>query len=105
DTGTQPMSRPKSICLSLVDNNESANLIFRHGKNEMPLLYIAVPALGFDEEELRVEYQLTEEWTFSVGGRSASLGDRSRTSGETEELKFRYVLPIIDGQVKRKAKI
>jgi len=97
ETGAQPMSSVKPLCLSLVDNNESANLIFRQGSTEKPLLYVAVPALGFDEEELRVEYQLTEEWTFRVEGRSASLGERSRTSNETEELQFRYVLPVIDG--------
>jgi hypothetical protein len=101
DTGSQPMRSPRSICLSLVDNNESANLIFRQGSSEEPLLYVAVPAFGFDEEELRVDYQLTEEWTFSVGGRSASLGDRSHTNNETEELKFRYVLPVINDQVQR----
>jgi len=35
----------------------------------------------------------------------ASLGECSRTSAETEELKFRYVLPAIERQAKRKAQI
>jgi hypothetical protein len=91
--GAQPMSTPKPVFLSLVDNANSANLIFRHGIEIKPLLYMTVPALGFDDEELRLDYQLTSEWTFSAVGRSTSLGNRSRTEDETEELKFRYLLP------------
>lgn len=93
--GTQPMSSAKPVFLSLVDNANSANLIFRHGLEVKPLLHMTVPVLGFDEEELRLDYQLTPEWTFRVVGYSKSLGDRSRTPGETEELKFRYLLPAV----------
>jgi hypothetical protein len=56
---------------------------------------MTVPVLGFDEEELRLDYQLTAEWTFRAVGYSKSLGDRSRTPDETEELKFRYLLPMV----------
>lgn len=91
----RPSKDSRILSLVLVDNAPSAQLIFRQGANHMrtgkPILQFHVPAQGFDEEEVRLKYRLTEELTFEAVGQSHSRGES--ISRETEELEFTYAIP------------
>jgi hypothetical protein len=93
----RPTKQFRSLSLALVDNSPSAQLIFRQANGTVgvgrPILQFHVPAQGFDEEEVRLEYRLTEELTFQAVGQSQSRGPGSKTPRETEELEFTYAIP------------
>jgi hypothetical protein len=93
----RPSKQFRSLSLALVDNSPSAQLIFRQANGAVglgrPMLQFHVPAQGFDEEEVQLQYRLTEELTFQAVGQSQSCGPSSRTPRETEELEFTYAIP------------
>lgn len=93
----RPSKQSRSLSLALVDNSPSAQLIFRQGMSHTgtgrPILQFHVPAQGFDEEEVRLQYRLTEELTFEAIGQSHGRGERSKVRRETEELEVTYAIP------------
>ncbi|MBK7928962.1 MAG: Hsp70 family protein [Bryobacterales bacterium] len=79
----RPSKQSRSLSLVLVDNAPSAQLIFHQGANctgtGRPILQFHVPAQGFDEEEVRLQYRLTEELTFEAIGQRHSREGGTKT--------------------------
>jgi hypothetical protein len=53
---------------------------------------MAVPAMGFDKEDILLNYRLTEDLTFHLRGHSSARGIKAAVEQETEELLFSYKL-------------
>ena len=51
---------------------------------------MAVPTLGFDQEDILLNYRLTEDLTFHVRGHSSARGIATAQERESEELLFGY---------------
>ena len=96
--GDHSGSAKGTVSLALVEDAASANIIIErkseHGNERETALQFSVPTQGFDLEEIRLDYLLTEDLTFHVSGRSLARTKASKQERETGELRFRY---SIDG--------
>jgi len=92
--GDRPAAETTSLALSLVEEAPAANIIIdkRRGDHSQPTaaLQFSVPTMGFDQEEIRLEYRLTEDLTFHIMAQSKGRGPRSMVERETGELHFGY---------------
>jgi len=94
--GERPGARG-TLSLQLVDGSREARILpYRHvdGTDE-PLreLHMTIPAQGFLDEEIRLDYELTRDQTFRMQGHSRALGngnDRNCIIKESEDLRFAY---------------
>ena len=85
-----------SVSLALIEDSGSANIIIeRHlnnGAKPETAIQFTVPTQGFDLEEIRLEYQLSEDLTFQVGAQSMAKTAADRVRLETGELRFVYAI-------------
>ena len=85
-----------TVSLALVEDTRAANIIVeRHlGNGGMPetALAFAIPTQGFDLEEIRLDYHLSEDLTFQVSGQSMARDTGTRVERETGELRFTYAI-------------
>ena len=83
-----------SVSLALVEDSKAANIIidrqFDPNSECETVLQFSVPTQGFDLEEVRLDYSLTEDLTFHVSGRSLAKNSKTTIERETSELRFRY---------------
>jgi hypothetical protein len=95
-SGERSGGAKKSVSLALVEDSRAANIIIdrqidQYGERQTALQF-AVPTQGFDLEDIRLDYSLTEDLTFRVSGRSLARTNASRVERETGELRFKYSL-------------
>jgi molecular chaperone DnaK len=87
---------PRSVSVALVEDSRAANIIIdrriENASERQTALQFSVPTQGFDLEEIRLDYLLTDDLTFRVVGRSFARNQGSKVERETGELRFRYVL-------------
>lgn len=85
-----------AVSLALIEDSRSANIVIeRHlsnGAKPETALQFAVPTQGFDLEEIRLQYELTEDLTFAVRAHSAAKSGRDEVQRETGELRFAYAI-------------
>ena len=95
-SGERSGSAKKSVSLALVEDSKAANIIIDRRIDEyaerQTALQFSVPTQGFDLEDVRLDYSLTEDLTFHVSGCSAARNNASRVERETGELRFKYSL-------------
>jgi hypothetical protein len=51
-----------------------------------------VPTLGFDREEIKVSYRVSEDLVFELEASSTAMGTSSRRIRECPDLRFTYEL-------------
>jgi len=95
--GASPTVNSFDLSVSLVEDARQANILVNrlpsgdHGSAQ-GLLQMAVPAMGFDKEDILLNYRLTEDLTFHLRGHSSARGIKAAVEQETEELLFSYKL-------------
>jgi molecular chaperone DnaK len=92
--GERAFDRPRQVALSLVEDSRQANIIVE--KRVIPdslrrerVMAFGVDTLGFDLEELRVNYKISQDLILNI--RACSLATGSREAGdEYGKLRFAY---------------
>ena len=94
--GDRSGSTKRSVSLALVEDARAANIIIQRQINQIAepetALQFSIPTQGFDLEEIRLDYLLTEDLTFHVAGRSLAKSEAVRVERETGELRFMYAI-------------
>jgi hypothetical protein len=82
--------------LALVDDARAANIIIQRQINPATepetALQFSIPTQGFDLEEIRLDYLLTEDLTFRVAAQSLTKDATTSVERETGELQFTYAI-------------
>jgi molecular chaperone DnaK len=84
-----------SFSLSLIEDSQHASLIVdRWVSRDRPrnAFQFSVPTLGFDREEIKVSYRISEDLVFELEALSTALGASSRRIRECSDLRFTYEL-------------
>jgi molecular chaperone DnaK len=94
--GSVPTATCIGLSVALIEDSTQANILIDRISSEhldpRRLLQFAVPAMGFDQEDIKLSYRLTEDLTFKIRGESTARGEPSLTEKETGELVFAYQL-------------
>ncbi len=79
-----------------MEDARAANIIIQrqinHAAEPETALQFSIPTQGFDLEEIRLDYLLTEDLTFRVAGRSLAKDKAASVERETGELRFTYAI-------------
>ena len=93
--GERVFDRPRELALSLVEDARQANIIVeKRTKGDSTgserILAFSVDTLGFDLEELRLNYSISQDLILKVRASSAAMGTRDGAGGEYGKLRFAY---------------
>ena len=94
--GNRSGSTKQSVSLALVEDTRAANIIIQrqtdHTAEPETALQFSIPTQGFDLEEIRLDYLLTEDLTFHIAGGSLAKNEATSVERETGELRFTYAI-------------
>jgi len=94
--GDRAGSTKRSVSLALVEDARAANIIIQRQINQIAepetALQFSIPTQGFDLEEIRLDYLLTEDLTFHIAGQSLAKNEATSVERETGELRFMYAI-------------
>jgi molecular chaperone DnaK len=93
--GERAFKRQRELALSLVEDSRQANIIVekrakRDSAGSERILAFSVDTLGFDLEELRLNYNITHDLILKLRASSAAMGSRDGAGGEYGKLRFAY---------------
>lgn len=93
--GERASDRPREIALSLTEDSRQANIIIdkrakRDSTSSERILAFSVDTLGFDLEELRLNYNISHDLVLKIQAASIAMGSRGGASGEYGKLRFAY---------------
>jgi molecular chaperone DnaK len=93
--GDAPTPERCLISLALVEDVKAANVIIDRWDHDSAAhrelaVQFSVPVLGFDQEAVDLSWNVTEDLTMSVEGRSRAHGNDSVTRREITRLRFGY---------------
>jgi molecular chaperone DnaK len=86
---------PRELVLSLVEDSRQANIVVEkksvHGSDRSErILAFGIDTLGFDLEELRLTYNITQDLILTFRAVSAARAQRDAVSKEYGKLRFAY---------------
>jgi len=93
--GERAFHRARELTLSLVEDSRQANIIIekraqRDTTSSERILAFSVDTLGFDLEELRLNYNISQDLVLKVQASSAAMGSRSGAERGYGKLRFAY---------------
>jgi len=93
--GERPFDRPRELGLSLVEDSRQANIIIERRSNRDStgserMLAFSVDTLGFDLEQLKLTYSISQDLILKVRASSTAMGSRDGAGGEYGKLRFAY---------------
>lgn len=93
--GERAFKRPRELALSLVEDSRQANIIVekrakRESVGSERILAFSVDTLGFDLEELRLNYNIDQDLVLKLHASSAAMGSQDGAGGEYGKLRFAY---------------
>jgi molecular chaperone DnaK len=93
--GERAFKRSRELALSLVEDSRQANIIVekrakRDSAGSERILAFSVDTLGFDLEELRLNYNITQDLILKLRASSEAMGSRDGAGGEYGKLRFAY---------------
>ena len=95
-------SESDRMAFGLVENTDHARLVFVETKeaaarqtvdSQRSLDYISVPAYGFPNEPIAVEWHIDSDLLLNVTAQSGRRGRKTRRDWTYDELRFAYQLP------------
>lgn len=93
--GERVYDRPREIALSLVEDSRQANIIVekrsrQSGLGSERILAFGVDTLGFDLEELRLSYAISEDLILKFRAVTAAMSQRDSVARDYGKLRFSY---------------